>query len=260
MEFEFFICIFVLLNYKLMNIEEILKPILDNFNIDSYDFKQRNKIGNLIIFLNEEWNPNHIKNESLVEAVKALPIIHNLQYACMSMGKRIENKNRYTFSFSLKKEFYNGNFNLNDHHGYLLKLIQSKGIKTKEELYKVTIGMIKNMSDFTHTLKFKEKGKYRGIKLNYIQNLYQAGFIESLAMQISYSNDNLVLFKTKFGQSFHLRKDDCWFVPLNDLELLPILYMKREIDVDNIDTEFLNYIPVLRRMDDEFMLKNAELI
>jgi hypothetical protein len=242
-----------------MNIEEILKAVLGNFNIEKYSFKQKNKIGKLHIVLNEEWCLHIKKNMALVEAIKSLPIINYYHYDAFSGGKKTENKTKYTFEFSLKKEYYDGTYELNEHHGYMLKLIQEKGIKTKEDLYRATIDMIKNMSDFTHTLKFKEKLKYRETKLNYIEGLYKSGFIESLAHQISYCNDNLVLFKTKFGHEFHLRRDDCHFVP-TELPLLPMLYMKRQVDVDNIDMEFQQYLSVLKRPEHEFMLKNAEII
>lgn len=243
-----------------MNIEDYIKPILEKFDVESYSFKQQNKIGSLTFFINEPWSMNHYHNSDLTEMVKKLDIIHTYYSSYVRQGKKTENKNKYVFSFSLKKEFFNGKINMGHYYGQMLNLVKEKDIKTKEDFFRVATVMIKNMSDFTHTLKFREKAKYREIKSSFIQGLYDAGFIESLSLQMSYCDDSLVLFQTKFGQSFHLRKTNCWFVP-SDLPKHPSIYMKREIDVDKIDMDFMNYVSLLKHVYyNPFVFINSEIL
>ncbi|MFM2394022.1 MAG: hypothetical protein RLZZ546_2004 [Bacteroidota bacterium] len=246
----------------MLNITKILKDILEKFNIESYKFTQKNKIGVITLYVNESWNANQKVNSELIDVVKALDIINVFHSKSFTMGKKIENKSRYCFIFSLKKEYYDGSIDMNHYNGQMLSLVAEKDIKSKEDFYKTCLDLIKNMSDYTHTLKFKEKRKYREIKLTYIENLYNLGFIESMAEQISYCKDSLILFKTKFGHSFHLRKDDCYFISdsvMKSLELLPMLYLKREIDADSIDMDFLNYTSLLKHSGNDFIFQNAEI-
>lgn len=247
----------------MVNIDEILKGVLEKFDIASYKFTQKNKIGVISMFVNVPWSEHQSPNTELVDAIQRLDIINIFRHSSFKMGKKTENKNHYTFAFSLKKEYYDGTIDMNHYNGQMLALIETKGIKTKEDFYKTGLDLLKHMSDYTHTLKFKEKRKYREIKLSYIENLYKLGFIESMAEQISYSKDSLILFNTKFGHSFHLRKDDCYFIPtyvMQNLELLPILYLKREINADSIDLEFQIYVSLLKHSNNEFIFQNAEIL
>lgn len=245
----------------MIKIETYLTNIFEKFDVKSYKFTQKNNIGTLSFILNEPWNAEQRGNKEFIELVKELEIISKFIRSIFTTGKKTENDGKYVFIFVLKSEYYDGTIDMSHYYGQMLNLVAEKNIKSKEDFYRICTGMLVHMSNFTHTLKFKEKRKYREIKLSFIENLYRLGFIESISRQISYCNDNLILFNTKFGTSFHLRMEDCNFVSNpKELELLPSLYLKREVGVDNIDMEFQNYISLLKHSGDEFNFINTGIL
>ena len=103
------------------------------------------------------------------------------------------------------------------------------------------------MSKYTHTLKFKEKGKYRNLKHGFIEHLYRNNMAYAIEKQITDKQDMLILFETKFGDKFHMRMADCYFVRDKDeLQLNPMLYLSKTVDTNDIDMEFMKYISLIR--------------
>ena len=105
------------------NITEILQPLLDKYDVISYNFTQKNKQGSIVMKFNKPWEMNQVSDKELEKDISNLEIVDKYLFSGFRQGKRTENIVHYNFNFFLKDEYYDGLYSylkLKEFYRYIL--------------------------------------------------------------------------------------------------------------------------------------------
>lgn len=148
---------------------------------------------------------------------------------------------------------------LSDKKDILNKFLADNDVKSIKDFIYAILPLMNSMSDYTYKLKYKQKVKYRNAKLKLINLFFQNDMIDSIKRRISHTKDDLIQFKIG-DYTFHLRTADVSFLNEDNYPLHESLYMKREVDIDNLDESFLEIFPLLQNIQDKRMYDGVDVL
>lgn len=242
----------------MQNIFDMISEFNKLNNSELVLFTQKNKIGHLILktILSEK------KDDIFINNVKKLDFIYCSFSSIFKQGKKIDNCCYYDFTFSIKKEFFNNIIYTDKIFGQFLKFVADNNISNISDFVNITFPMIENLSNYANIQKlpYLEKKEYMSIKKAYVKFLYTHNFIDSIFEVNTYRDDTLLRFNIG-KKHIYIRKEQDDFITCSN-EIIPCLEIFQKKDYTNIDIDiqFMEILGILKNINSENMLKNAELL
>ena len=225
-----------------------------------------NKICSLKLATNKTTKPD----DEIYLAIKRMEMCNFIMHRNFYCGLREEKgggdptKSYYFITFSVLRDFFDGNYNTGRMSGQYLKFCDDRGITSTKKLMLATVDMVRNMANYTHTLEDKAEKQYlRGLKKSWLKFCYKHFLVDSITEQTSDKNDELIRFVVG-GVSFHLRKrkvtNDFDFIKWYDNEVVKsseIYVNKGNYPVTSM--EFMEHLKLFQCIGDFNNIRNAEL-
>lgn len=237
--------------------EEVMRGInrllfWENSNLPiSFDsFTQLNGIGKLKLKCLNEDAVKTVDPVIRVFLERLFCVQKPLHTGVLQYPQRMGGGSYYEFEFVLNQTFFDRSL-VSGHHKKFIQFSDANGVTNKETLFAALTPLIHNLSKYIHTLKWKEKKFYRGIKHRFLALAYRNRMCESVSKMTSDKTD-MLLEMVISGHRFHVPTRVQGFIAeseMVDLELLSTVYHK-PTEVPSIDMEFVQHLDWIKHITD----------